>query len=543
MKRSIVLLALLWPPLLAAQTTAPISAADLKTRLFALAHDSMAGRGTGSPGGFKAAEYVAAEFRRVGLEPAGENGSWFQTIPFFRLRADDRVVLSAGGQPLVLGKDVIPLASAARSPSLDGANVVLGGALTDSATWIDAAAAKDRIVLFTPPAELGRNVFQQLALLRSARFAGARLLGVVALEALGPDFRAALLDGPVVTDTARSGMGHLVAFVSRLAAERLLGRSLDGAAPGTVGRQVSGSLKLAFFPMAYPVRNVVARLRGTDPALRNTYVSITAHTDHVGFDHSPVDHDSLRAFDRVIRPMGADSPPRTPTAEEASRIRTILDSLRVIRPPRPDSIRNGADDDGSGTVALLEIAESLARGPRPRRSILFVAHAAEEMGLLGSAWYTDHATVPIDSLVAELDMDMVGRGGAGDLPEGGPGYLEVIGMRRLSTEFGDILERVNARQPLPFKFNLTYDQPGHPLQYYCRADHYSYGRYGIPAVALSRGEHLDYHQVTDEAQYIDYEAAERVARFVADVALTIANLDHRPALDRPKGDPHARCVQ
>ena len=229
--------------------------------------------------------------------------------------------------------------------------------------------------------------------------------------------------------------------------------------------------------------------------------------------------------------------------DERGKIRAILDSLRAIRPPRLDSIRNGADDDGTGTVGLLEIAEQLSSKPGLKRSVLFVSHAAEEEGLLGSAWFTDHPTVPIDSIVSETDMDMIGRGGRDDLPEAGPGYLEMIGMRRLSTEYGDIIDRVNARQKDPFAFNLTFDQPGHPLQYYCRADHYNYARYGVPAVSISRGEHLDYHQVTDEAQYIDYDALERVTRFVADIATEIGNLDHRPKLDKPKGDPKARCRQ
>ena len=194
-------------------------------------------------------------------------------------------------------------------------------------------------------------------------------------------------------------------------------------------------------------------------------------------------------------------------------------------------------------MALLEIAELLVTGQRPRRSILFVSHTAEEFGLLGSQWFTDHPTVHRDSIISEIDMDMIGRGSIRDLPDAGPGYLEVIGMRRLSTEFGDVLEAVNKRQAAPFAFNLTFDTPGHPLQYYCRADHYSYARYGIPAVALSRGEHMDYHQVTDEAQYIDYDALSRVAMFVKDAAIELATRPARPLLDRTKGDPRAPCRQ
>jgi Zn-dependent M28 family amino/carboxypeptidase len=220
--------------------------------------------------------------------------------------------------------------------------------------------------------------------------------------------------------------------------------------------------------------------------------------------------------------------------------------MRKLRPARADSICNGADDDGTGTVAILELAEAFAGMPmaqRPRRSLLFVSHVGEERGLVGSAWYTDHATVPVDSIVAEIDEDMVGRGTAWDLPKGGPTYLEVVGARRLSNEFGDLLEAANAAQPVPFVFNYEFDVPGHPLQYYCRADHYSYARYGIPSVAFSRGEHLDYHQVTDEAQYIDYPDMLRVVYMVHDAVLRIANLDHAPKLDHPRGDPHARCVQ
>lgn len=292
-------------------------------------------------------------------------------------------------------------------------------------------------------------------------------------------------------------------------------------------------------------RNVIGIIRGSDPSLRGEFVSITAHNDHVGFTHRPLDHDSVRAFNIVIRPLGADSRPHQPSPEEAARIRSILDSLRRIRPPRPDSIRNGADDDGSGTIALIELAEAFMRGnAKPRRSILLVSHTGEEKGLLGSEWYTDHSTVPIDSIVAEIDVDMIGRGAATDIKAGGPTYLEVVGLRRLSNEFGDWFEAVNAKEPVPFAFNYEYDAPGHPDQYYCRADHYSYARYGIPSVSLSRGEHMDYHQLTDEPQYIDYPDYARLTQLVFDGAMFVANADHRPRLSVPKpANPHVPCKQ
>jgi Zn-dependent M28 family amino/carboxypeptidase len=271
---------------------------------------------------------------------------------------------------------------------------------------------------------------------------------------------------------------------------------------------------------------------------------IGAHNDHDGIAPQTVDHDSLRAFNRLMRPEGANDSPGEPTAAQAAQIRAILDSLRQKNPPRRDSVLNGADDDGSGSVALLEIAEELARGPnQPKRSILFVWHAAEELGLLGSDYFTRHPTVSRDSMVAQLNIDMIGRGDATDLPKGGAGYIQLIGSRRLSTELGNIVEDVNREGKHGFTFDYSYDTDGHPDNYYCRSDHAMYARYGIPVTFFSTGSHLDYHQPTDEPQYIDYEKYARVTNLIADVAMHVANLDHRVVVDKPKPDPEAPCKQ
>jgi hypothetical protein len=544
---SLLLVAIAWTSARGQTSSPAISAADLRQRLFAFAHDSMGGREPGYPGDFKAAEYMAAEFKRAGLQPAGDGGDWFQTVPFFRMRGDVARTLSVDGVALRMGQDIVPVPRPARPRPTDGARVIYGGLVTDPSTWITSDSARGRVVVLGAPPPNGDRAalptrFMGTAM-SSSQFATAALLCVVGIDHLGSSSVAQFMTGRLVQDTARRDDLVPTAIISIAAAERLLGAPLAGRKAGAAGRTVHGGIGIVTLPLEFPARNVVAVLPGSDPALKGEYVSLTAHNDHVGFDGLPVDHDSLRAFNRVIRPMGADSPPRVPNEQEWRRIRTLLDSLRATHPPRRDSIRNGADDDGTGSVALLEVAEQLARGPRPKRSILFVSHTAEEFGLLGSRWFTDHPTVPRDSLVAEIDMDMVGRGAVDDLPGAGPAYLEVVGLRRLSTEFGDIIDRVNARQPQPFRFNLTYDQPGHPLQYYCRADHYNYARYGIPAIAMSRGEHLDYHQITDEAQYIDYDGLARVATLVHDAALELGNLDHRPVVDHPKGDPNAPCRQ
>ena len=546
---AVVFVGVAWSAVVA-QTQPAITAADLRRRLFLIADDSMMGRETGSEGAFKTSAYVAAEFRRLGLEPAGDSGTYFQKVPFWVVAMDPQSrLVTNGGAALQLGSDFLPVSFAVAPKVLDQTAIVFVGSVADTAHLAPASGLAGKFVVLDVPAGFDRRAIGPLL----GRYREGATVGIVALDQLGSEQIARIREGRPVSDTSRNPRAIPLVWLSRRAAASLLGSDPAATAPGTTSSNtISGQFDFTRKPVQWPARNVVGILRGRDPQLRNEYVSLSAHHDHVGFDRSPVDHDSLRAFNRVVRPMGADSPMRPATDEERARIRTILDSLRAVRGPRPDSIRNGADDDGSGTAAILEIAEAFARAKgndRPRRSILFVSHTGEEAGLLGSRWYSDHATVPIDSIVGEIDQDMIGRGTASDFPRGGTGagsptYLEVIGAKRISREFGELLEAANAKQPVPFVFDYTYDAPGHPLQYYCRADHYSYARYGIPSVSFSRGEHLDYHQVTDEAQYISYPDLARVAQMVHDGALAVANAPSRPKRDVPKPtDPHAPCVQ
>jgi len=216
-----------------------------------------------------------------------------------------------------------------------------------------------------------------------------------------------------------------------------------------------------------------------------------------------------------------------------------------------DSINNGADDDGSGTVSVLEIAQKIASmNPRPKRSILLVWHVGEEKGLLGSQYFTNHPTVPRDSIVAQLNMDMVGRGDADDETgrtkdgtplHGGPGYVMLVGSRRLSSELGDLIERVNTKDNHNLVFDYAFDVEGHPSRIYCRSDHYEYARYGIPIAFFTTGLHSDYHQVSDEPEYIDYAHMAQIANLIEDVAVHVANLGHRVVLDQPKPDLFGVC--
>ena len=536
-------------------TTAAITAADLMTRLYIFADDSMMGREVGTPYHLKATAYLESEVRKLGLVPAGDNGTYFQDLPVFDHKLAPNTSISAEGKSFAVGTDFIPRDNSlfgGKVRPIDNTQVIFGGKLTlpvDTSKLVPPAAAEGKfVVIAVANGPNGKPLVAGYRQPLTGYYLKSAAVAVVALEGFEPDQQKALLEPSEAIDNPPPGgagapeMLPAFLYVTKAMGTALVGGSIDSLQRGAPGRTIHG--EIVFDSTRAPARNVVAILKGSDPKLAGEYVAIGAHNDHVGFNHTPVDHDSLRAYDAVVRPQGEDDQPRPATAEEATRIRQIVDSLRKKNTPRQDSIFNGADDDGTGSVATLEIAEAFARGTvKPKRSLLFVWHAGEEKGLWGSQYFTDHPTVPRDSIVAQLNMDMIGRGTATDIKGGGPAYLQLIGSRRLSTELGDIVEAVNKTEPKPFTFDYQFDANGHPQQYYCRSDHYEYARYGIPITFFTTGGHRDYHEVTDEPQYIDYDHLARVTTLVHDIALRVANLDHRPAVDHPKPDPNGQCVQ
>jgi hypothetical protein len=527
-------------------TTSEISPADLRTRSYIFSDDSMQGRQAGTAGNARGNAYIAGELARLGLRPGGDQGGYLQRVPLMRYAVDTaRGTLQAGSVNLRALQDYFPYQPSFDLPvrPIDGAQVVYIGARADSAALPAREALQGKVVVFRSEA------------------AGQSIAG----PDLNPDGRLGLAAGIVITDVDRliAGFaGYLRAprlemasdvkapagvtqprliFVPTGTAQALFGKPLEALHPGDAGPTLHGEISFAATDLS--ATNVVGILEGSDSALRGEYVALGAHNDAIGIV-APVDHDSIRAFNSVMLPRGANDAPGEPSPEQLGRIRGMLDSLRQLHPARADSIVNGADDDGSGSMGLLEVAESFARrGAHPKRSLLFVWHTGEESGLQGSRWFTDHPTVPRDSIVSQINVDMIARGGAQDEPKGGPGYLQVIGSRRLSTELGDLVETVNREGKHGMVFDYTYDANGHPDNFYCRSDHYSYARYGIPIAFLSTGGHRDYHQVTDEPEYLDYVQFARVTRFLADLADRLANLDHRIVVDKPKPDPEAPCHQ
>ncbi|MGN6391429.1 MAG: M28 family metallopeptidase [Gemmatimonadales bacterium] len=524
-------------PVPAGGTTAAITPADLSARLSIYADDSMQGRKAGTPGNVKATAYLAAEARRLGLQPAGDSGGYFQTIPLVDRTPVSAASVQAGGESFALGRDFIPRDQGNGARAIDGVTVIDAGTVdfttgSHGSPPPEATAGKLVVVRMAPQAD-GTPAGTVSRAAVTQHFAGAAGIAVVTLDAIDTMTRLALQSSGAQLAPQQGPEQPAFLYVTGRMGEALV-------RAGTV----HGTVAFMSVPAPAPARNVVAVLPGSDPALRGEYVAVGAHNDHIGLAPAPVDHDSLRAWNTVMRPRGADDSPGTPTPEQEGRIRAILDSLRKIRPPRADSVFNGADDDGSGSVSVLEIAEALAKsGERPKRSVLFVWHTGEELGLLGSDWFTRHPTVPRDSIVAQLNIDMIGRGDAGDQKGGGPGYVQLIGTRRLSTELGDLIERVNTEDRHGLEFNYDWDADGHPDNSYCRSDHYMYARFGIPIAFFTTGDHRDYHQLTDEVQYMDFAKMARVAGLVEDVARQVADLDHRLVVDKPKPDPEAPCRQ
>ena len=538
-------------------TSAAISAADLITRLYIFADDSMMGRETGTEGHVKATNYIANELKAMGLRPAGDKGTYFQSLPVVLRALDPKSTITVDGKTFTAGVDFIAtppqgraVGPLARAPS--GA-VIYNGETGDGSAPLTDEQVKGKIVLnrvvgggrgfgggFGGGGGRGRGG-------GGANPLASALAVVSVVDALSPQ---QVSNAMKPSEKNVNFVGYpdspplaAVVTITRPLAEALLGGPLDGAKRGAVGKTLTANIR--FIEQAKPARNVVAVLPGSDPKLKGEYVAIGAHSDHVGYAAAAVDHDSVRMYNAVVRTQGLENrQPAAPTAEDAALLHTLLDSLHKLHGVRRDSINNGADDDGSGAVTLLEIAEAFAKSPtKPKRSIIFVWHVAEEKGLWGSDYFSRMPTVPRDSIVAQLNMDMVGRGKAEDIPMGGNDFVQPVGWHRLSNELGSLAEKVNTTEKTPFKFDLQYDAPFQPNNIYCRSDHANYARFGIPIVYFTTGLHRDYHQVTDEPQYMDYPHMAGVGQYMYDLAVAVANLDHRPAVDgnRPK-NPLAPCV-
>jgi Zn-dependent M28 family amino/carboxypeptidase len=240
-------------------------------------------------------------------------------------------------------------------------------------------------------------------------------------------------------------------------------------------------------------QNVVAIWEGRDPVLKDEMVAIGAHYDHLGI------HSDFKG---------------------------------------PDKIFNGADDDGSGTVSVLSIAEALAKAPRrPKRSVLFVWHCGEEKGLWGSRYFNKYPTIDITKVVAQLNIDMIGRSKKADDTDPkdkdltGENAIYVIGSEMMSSTLGSVVKGANGGY-LNLGYDYKYDDPKDPNRFFYRSDHFNYALNGIPITFWFDGVHVDYHQPGDEPQKIDYDKMEKVARTIMITLLELTDLKERPKVDK-----------
>jgi len=501
-----------------------IAAAQLKDYLSFIASDELEGRDTPSRGLDTAAKFLAMNLSRWGFKPGGDDNTFLQRIALRRDRVDsDQTRVEFNERPLKLGEDYIP---SANSGSATGQLIFAGNGWLIKTKNIDAYKdidAKGKIaVIFGSPNTLPRGLTRaDLAGTSGEDFMSATdyaarqgVAGIVYV----PDFqflsnwsrnRQRILErGSTVVEKFQSQVPARIPSItispelatSLLAGEKqgatTLFEKMYGAGEVPSSFPLNADKKLALNIVvkndSVGTQNVVGVWEGSDPVLKNEYVALGAHYDHVG-----------------------------------------------IGPQRKnDSIYNGADDDGSGTTALLAMAEALTHASvRPKRSVLFVWHAGEEKGLWGSRYFTEYPTVPLDRIVTQLNIDMIGRSKkAGDTHPRNrdltrPNDIYVIGSKMMSTELGELSESVN-KSFLNLNFDYRYDNPSDPNRFFFRSDHYNYAKKGVPIIFYFDGDHEDYHQPSDSADKIDYQKMEKVTRTIYMTMWEVANKPARPKVDR-----------
>ncbi len=440
-----------------------ITAADLRLRVGALADDSMRGRDTPSPELEKAARHIGGRFEEFGLRP-GNGGSFLQTYPLAFTGPGDpsRQMLRIAGP----GGGTIPATSFVALPG--------GGDLTGEGDVV--------VTTLTDARDLSGHV----ALVRVSENGLREALG--GLRALLDRGAAGVL---FAVDASSQYFGGLRGFFGR---ERLsVGVPEELSAPGMLvtvealppglasaldtpggGAAYRATLRTTARIREAQGLNTIGWIEGSDPQLRDEYVIFSAHMDHLG----------------------------------------------VGRPVAGDSIYNGADDDASGTATVIELAEAFASLPAPpRRSVVFLTVSGEEKGLLGSRWYSEHPVFPLESTVADLNIDMIGRNWRDT----------VVAIGRDESSLGTTLEEVVAGHP---ELDLTMiDDPWPQENFYMRSDHYNFARNGVPVLFFFTGTHEDYHGPNDEPDRLLYEKMSRIARLIFFLGLEVADAEARPQWD------------
>ncbi len=506
-----------------------ITAAQLRDYLYFVASDEMEGRDTPSRGLDTTAKFLATLLSRWGVKPGGEEGTYFQKI---MLRADrltpEECSAALNDQKFAYGQDYfVPAGLGAGGGSVNAPVVYAGDGWLLKSQGRDALKGLDVqgkiVVIRNYGSRLPKGVSEETLRQgkegedweRPAEYARKRgAVGIVFLlsreEMREWDrLRRSLQGSPVPRPERLSGSREpedrprLPAILINEAMARALFAGERADADSILqenppeGFALSADKRLSFNAALRiertPTSNVIAIVEGSDPKLKSEYVALSCHYDHVG----------------------------------VSRRQTAS-----------DRIFNGADDNGSGTVTLLAVAEAMAKAKkRPKRSFLFIWHTGEEKGLWGSQYFTRYPTVPLDKITALINIDMIGRSRKPDDNNprnrdlSGPDEVYVIGATLMSSELERLCKSVNDGY-LKLRYNYRYDDPKDPERFFFRSDHFYYAQKGIPALFYFNGVHEDYHGVGDEPQKIDYARMEKIARTIFRTLWELAQAKSRPKVDK-----------
>ena len=471
-----------------------ITADDVRHRIEVIADDSMGGRDTPSPGLDKTAQYVADEFRRFGLEPGGENGTWFQRYRIIRSQidpAESHAGFMMNGKHLhvSLERDARFWFGGVPEDEPHGQAVLVGGPITEADVATLEVKGKAILLVADLAGQQNRALFGAVNQIRERGAVGVMVISnrdSASFERnVANQARAARMEIPGLT---ASGGAPVLEVHERALTAVLSEAGIDAAAIRTATTPVIRELPGLILGFGVKSRlidstsapNTIGMIKGSDPKLRDEYVVFTAHMDHVGI-----------AGSGSCRAKGA------------------------------DSICNGADDDASGTIGVVELAEAFSRsGARPKRSVIFMTVSGEEKGLRGSAYYAAHPTVPLGQIVANINIDMIGR----NWPD------TIVAIGREHSDLGETLTRVQAAHP---ELNMAAIDDRWPQEnFYTRSDHFNFARKGVPILFFFNGTHDDYHQVSDSPDKIDADKEARILKLLFYLGEEIAN-----AAERPKWNP------
>lgn len=505
-----------------------INAEQLSSWLHFIASDAMAGRDTPSVGLDVTAEFLKMYLQRWGFKPAGDNGTFFQKIALRRdgVNASETSV-TVNNQKFEYGEDLVRVSGSSTGTSSPKIVFVGNGWMVKS-KGIDpykGIDVKDKIIavygegpingrtLVPLPSGItqadltgtrGTDWADAVTYARANRAAGVMVLASNFLDenwgAVTQNFGRTRLVVDKLTPSLPAGQTGPAQPTVLIASRKLTNAIFAGengnpsaGAANTFEVSKNFSFSISTKSEMVNTQNVVAVWEGSDPVLKNEMVAIGAHYDHVGTN---------------------------PNA------------------PGEDKIWNGADDDGSGTIGVLAIAEALAKSNvRPKRSVLFVWHAGEEKGLWGAEYFNKFPTVDIKKVVAQLNIDMIGRSRkADDTNEknkdlSGPNEVYVIGSEMMSSTVGSITKGTNAAYQ-NLSYNLKYDDPKDTNRFFFRSDHFHYAVNGIPIVFWFTGVHEDYHQPGDHADKIDYAKMEKITRTIFLTMWELTDLKERPKVDK-----------